>query len=117
MKKLAIKNFYQLILILKILVSNITKKIKKRLLSEDIVESYTKNGFAILKNIVPTQRINSVLENIFKLFCKYSEDCQDLKNLEQPWNTELFHKKFMYYNKKTKDLLWKNFEELLKKRG
>ena len=100
MKKLAIKNFYQLILILKILVSNITKKIKKPLLSEDGVESYTKNGFAILKNIVPTQRINSVLENIFKLFCKYSEDYQDLKNLEQPWNTELFHKKFIEFRKK-----------------
>ena len=77
----------------KILVSNITKKIKKSLLSEDIIESYTKNGFAIVKNIVPAQRINSLLENIFNLFCKYSTDYQELKNMEKPWNTELFHKK------------------------
>jgi len=84
----------------KILVSNITKKIKKPLLSEDIVESYTKNGFAIVKNIVPTQRINSILENIFNLFCKYSTDYEDLKNIEWPWNMELFHKKLIELRKK-----------------
>ena len=84
----------------KIVEINITKKIKNPLLSEDIVESYTKNGFAIVRNIVPTQRINSLLENIFKLFCKYSKDFQDLKNLERPWNTELFHKKFIEFRKK-----------------
>ena len=64
-------------------------------MSEDIIESYTKNGFVIVKNIVPTQRINSLLENIFNLFCRYSEDYQDLKNVERPWNTELFHKKLI----------------------
>jgi len=69
-------------------------------LSEDIVESYTKNGFAIVKNIVPAQRINSLLENIFNLFCKYSTDYQDLKNIERPWNTELFHKKLIELRQK-----------------
>jgi len=64
-------------------------------LSEDIVESYTKNGFVIVKNIVPTQRISLLLENIFNLFCKYSTDYQDLKNMAQPWNLELFHKKLI----------------------
>ena len=67
---------------------------------EDIVESYTKNGFAIVKNIVPAQRINSLLENIFNLFCKYSTDCQELKNMEKPWNTELFHKKLIEFRQK-----------------
>ena len=64
-------------------------------MSEDIVESYTKNGFVIVKNIVPTQRISLLLENIFNLFCKYSTDYQDLKNMAQPWNLELFHKKLI----------------------
>ena len=67
---------------------------------EDIVESYTKNGFAVVKNIVPAQRINSLLENIFNLFCKYSTDCQELKNMEKPWNTELFHKKLIELRQK-----------------
>ena len=67
---------------------------------EDIIESYTKNGFAIVKNIVPAQRINSLLENIFNLFCKYSTDCQELKNMEKPWNTELFHKKLIEFRQK-----------------
>ena len=84
----------------KILVSNITKKIKKPLLPEDIVESYTKNGFVIVKNVIPAQRINSLLENIFNLFCKYSTDYQDLKNIEQPWNTDLFHKKLIEFRQK-----------------
>ena len=69
-------------------------------MSEDVVESYTKNGFAIVKNIVPAQRINSLLENIFNLFCKYSTDYQDLKNIERPWNTELFHKKLIELRQK-----------------
>lgn len=67
---------------------------------EDIIESYTKNGFAIVKNIVPPQRINSLLENIFNLFCKYSTDCQELKNMDKPWNTELFHKKLIEFRQK-----------------
>ena len=67
---------------------------------DDIIESYTKNGFAIVKNIVPAQRINSLLENIFNLFCKYSTDCQELKNMEKPWNTELFHKKLIEFRQK-----------------
>ena len=67
---------------------------------EDIIESYTKNGFAVVKNIVPAQRINSLLENIFNLFCKYSTDCQELKNMEKPWNTELFHKKLIEFRQK-----------------
>ena len=67
---------------------------------EDIIESYTKNGFAIVKNIVPAQRINSLLENIFNLFCKYSTDYQELKNMEKPWNTELFHKKLIEFRQK-----------------
>ena len=65
-----------------------------------MIESYTKNGFAIVKNVVPIQRINSLLENIFNLFCKYSTDYEDLKNIEQPWNTELFHKKLIEFRKK-----------------
>jgi len=69
-------------------------------LPEDIIESYTKNGFAIVKNIVPAQRINSLLENIFNLFCKYSTDYQELKNMEKPWNTELFHKKLIEFRQK-----------------
>jgi len=69
-------------------------------LPEDIIESYTKNGFAIVKNIVPAQRINSLLENIFNLFCKYSTDCQELKNMDKPWNTELFHKKLIEFRQK-----------------
>ena len=67
---------------------------------EDIIESYTKNGFAIVKNIVPAQRINSLLENIFNLFCKYSTDYQESKNMEKPWNTELFHKKLIEFRQK-----------------
>ena len=69
-------------------------------MQEDIIESYTKNGFAIVKNIVPAQRINSLLENIFNLFCKYSTDYQELKNMEKPWNTELFHKKLIEFRQK-----------------
>jgi hypothetical protein len=69
-------------------------------LPEDIIESYTKNGFAIVKNIVPAQRINSLLENIFNLFCRYSTDYQELKNMEKPWNTELFHKKLIEFRQK-----------------
>jgi len=69
-------------------------------LPEDIIESYTKNGFAIVKKIVPAQRINSLLENIFNLFCRYSTDYQELKNMEKPWNTELFHKKLIEFRQK-----------------
>ena len=67
---------------------------------EDIIVSYTNIGFAIVKIIVHAQRINSLLENIFNLFCKYSTDCQELKNMDKPWNTELFHKKLIEFRQK-----------------
>ena len=35
---------------------------------------YNQNGYAVIKNLVPTSRINALLENIYNLYKKYSKD-------------------------------------------
>ena len=61
-----------------------------------IKNNYDENGFVVLKNIIPQSRLNSLLENIFKLFRKYSED-SELNHMDQPWKSELFHKKLIKF--------------------
>ena len=55
-----------------------------------IQKDYDENGFAILQNIVPISRINALLENIYNLYKKYSNDTE-LDNIEIPWDNKLFH--------------------------
>ena len=46
------------------------------------MNDYNKNGYKVLKNMVPYARIGA-LENICKLYYKYSKD-SELENLEYP---------------------------------
>ncbi len=68
-------------------------------MSENLINFYNENGYAILKNIIPKSRINSLLENIFKLYCKYSDGDDDFQDIQNPWKTELFHKKLIELRK------------------
>ena len=51
------------------------------------LEQYTKDGFVIVKNLIPIKRVNAVLESVFKMYNKYSEKNDDFKSMEEPWNT------------------------------
>ena len=33
-------------------------------------EQYEKDGFFIARNVIPIQRINTLLESVFELYCK-----------------------------------------------
>ena len=44
-----------------------------------------------LKKIIPNTRIDALLENICKLYCKYSKD-SELESLECPWKSNIFKK-------------------------
>lgn len=68
-------------------------------LSTKPFEQYTNDGFFIVKNLIPIQRVNAILESIFELYCKYSGKNEDFKSLEEPWNTELFHQKMIELRK------------------
>ena len=61
-----------------------------------IQKDYDENGFAILQNIVPISRINALLENIYNLYKKYSNDTE-LDNIEIPWDNKLFHEKLIKF--------------------
>jgi ectoine hydroxylase-related dioxygenase (phytanoyl-CoA dioxygenase family) len=61
-----------------------------------IQKDYDENGFAILQNIVPISRLNALLENIYNLYKKYSNDTE-LDNIEIPWDNKLFHEKLIKF--------------------
>ena len=65
----------------------------------DIINDYNKNGYKVLKKIIPNTRIDALLENICKLYCKYSKD-SELESLECPWKSKLFHKKLIEFREK-----------------
>lgn len=66
----------------------------------ELYEKYSTDGFAIVKNIVPESRRNALLENIFKLYCKYSENLAEFSGLKEPWHSELFHQRMIELRKK-----------------
>lgn len=72
-------------------------------MSDDFIKFYDDNGYAVLNNVVPKLRINSLLENIYKLYCKYSGNSGVFQDIENPWKTELFHKKLIEFRKTNPD--------------
>ena len=76
-----------------------------------IITDYNKNGYAILKNIVPPPRIDALLENIYKLYRKYSTD-YELDESEDPWKSEIFHKKLIEFRKKDSKLFGAIYDSL-----
>ena len=76
-----------------------------------IITDYNKNGYAILRNIVPPLRIDALLENIYKLYRKYSTD-YELDESEDPWKSEMFHKKLIEFRKKDPKLFGAIYDSL-----
>ena len=76
-----------------------------------IITDYNKNGYAILRNIVPPPRIDALLENIYKLYRKYSTD-YELDESEDPWKSEIFHKKLIEFRKKDSKLFGAIYDSL-----
>ena len=68
-------------------------------MSTTLFEQYTRDGFVVLKDIIPISRINQVFESIFVMYCKYSGNKDDFKSLDEPWNTNLFHQKLIEFRK------------------
>ena len=66
-------------------------------MDSDFTKFYNKNGYIILKDIIPRSKIDSLLESIFKLYCKYSNNSDDFQGIQNPWTTELFHTKLIEF--------------------
>jgi|TARA_B110000438_G_scaffold97873_1_gene96891 ectoine hydroxylase-related dioxygenase (phytanoyl-CoA dioxygenase family) len=75
------------------------EKIEGVKLNDDFIKSYNENGYVIIRDIIPKKRINSLLENVFKLYCKYSDDFDSFEGIDYPWQTEIFHKKLIEFRK------------------
>ena len=54
------------------------------------------DGYFMAENIVSEEKIGSVLESIFKIYCKYNPSTKLLK-LEKPWHTKLFHEEMIKF--------------------
>ena len=76
-----------------------------------IINDYNKNGYSVLRNIVPHGRIDALLENIYKLYRKYSTD-YELDESENPWKSEMFHKKLIEFRKKDPKLFGAIYDSL-----
>ena len=68
-------------------------------IQSDLVKEFTENGFVVIRNIIDRKRITLVMENIYKLYCKFSNDESGFSGIEKPWNTNLFHEKLIKLRK------------------
>ena len=75
------------------------------------VNDYNKNGYVVLKNVIPNSRIDALLESIYKLYRKYSTD-YELDESEDPWKSEIFHKKLIEFRKKDSKLFGAIYDSL-----
>ena len=68
-------------------------------MTEDFASFYATNGYVVMKDIIPRKRIDSLLENICKLYCKFGDDADFFEDENKPWQTELFHEKLIELRK------------------
>ena len=66
--------------------------------TEELNKKFISDGYAIVKNIVSEKKIDSVLENIFNIYCKYNPSTKLLEH-QKPWNTNLFHEELIKFRK------------------
>lgn len=79
----------------------------------ELSKSYDTNGFVLAKNIVSESRRNALLENIFKLFCKYSGNTKaDFPGIKEPWNDQSFHTKMIDLRKKNSEAFGAIYDSL-----
>ena len=72
-------------------------------MSENITSFYADNGYVIIKDVIKKKRLDSLLENIFKLYCKYSDNLGGFEVEDRPWETEMFHEKLIELRKTKPD--------------
>ena len=72
-------------------------------MTDEFTRFYSENGYVVIKDIIQRKRLDSLLENIFKLYCKYSDDCDGIKENDSPWETSLFHEKLIALRKNKPD--------------
>lgn len=72
-------------------------------MKQDLTSQYIENGFVIVKDIVPKERIEILLENIYRLYCRFSENYDEFKEIEKPWKTDLFQKKLLELRQNDKE--------------
>ncbi len=78
----------------------------------DLVKGFTENGFAVVPGIIDRKRISLVMENIYKLYCRFSNGESDFSGIEKPWNTNLFHEKLIELRKNDRDLFGAIYDSL-----
>ncbi len=72
-------------------------------MTDEFISFYAENGYVIVKDIIQKRRLDSLLENIFKLYCKYSDDYDGFEEKDRPWETLLFHEKLIELRKNKPD--------------
>ena len=79
----------------------------------ETVGNFKEDGYTIIKNIIPNTRINLLLENIFKLYCKFSNERGDeIKKLDDPFNHSIFHEKLINFRKEKPELFGAIYDSL-----
>ena len=64
--------------------------------TDELREKMINDGYFIAENIVSEKKINSVLETIFKIYCKYHPST-NLYKLQEPWKTDRFHEEMIKF--------------------
>tara|TARA_B110000438_G_scaffold276858_1_gene298980 strand:+ start:673 stop:1536 length:864 start_codon:yes stop_codon:yes gene_type:complete len=77
------------------------------------VGDFKKDGYTIIRNIIPNKTINTLLENISQLYCKFSNESEDeIKKLDEPFNQSIFHEKLINFRKEEPELFGAIYDSL-----
>jgi len=79
----------------------------------ETVGNFEKDGYTIIKKLIPDRRINSLLENISKLYSKFSnESSKEIEKLKEPFNHNIFHQKLIKFRKDEPELFGAIYDSL-----
>ena len=79
----------------------------------ETVGNFKEDGYTIIKKIIPDQRINSLIQNIAKLYYKFSnESSEEIEKLKEPFNHNIFHQKLIKFRKEKPELFGAIYDSL-----
>jgi len=77
----------------------------------DLKQEFEENGYVVIKNVIPKSKLNELLKHIYNLYVKFSEK-KNLSELNEPWNSDEFHKQLIELRKSSPEKFGAIFDSL-----
>jgi len=73
-------------------------------MKQELIDFYHEYGYVVIRNVVEPELLDQQLQNIYQLLLRFYEVSEELKQIERPWSSLLFHEEIINFRKRDKHL-------------